>query len=295
MENSPKQAIVLNTLNSSESLMEYENFVGLKESGGYSHLQLIGLKKPDGALPCWYISNDERLAAKKLNSPYAEHIYNNQEYFLLYNRINDKYIEGFIGRNDRQLNFLNDVMERYTYLIDYYEKKKVYFTFDRINLYELVELFPNHPNPIRFMLKRLDSLKNIKQNQAFMIMPFHDKELDVFYINHVKDFLTSRLKINVYRADDFRNNDIIVDTIYQLIEESEFVIADTTKENKNSFYELGYASALGKEIITIQNKTIEQKLFFDRAHIRSILYDPADIPTFEFELQSTIESIRTKV
>lgn len=294
MQNPLKQAIVVNTLNNEETIMDYNDFNSLKKSQ-YSNLMFRQFKRPDGALPCIYVSDAERLQTKKSNRLYAENIFDNQEYFTLYNRIDNKFIEGFIGRDDYQLSYLNNVRSGLSYLIDYYGKKKVYFTFDRINLYELKEIYPNSPHPIRFILKRLDSAKNIKHNQAFMIMPFHDPVLEPFYLNHVKAFLERQLKITIYRADDFRSNDIIIDTIYRLIEESEFIIADTTKGNKNAFYELGYASALDKEIITIQNKTMEQNFFFDRAHIRSILYDPSDTKTFEFELRSTIESIRSRI
>jgi len=128
-----------------------------------------------------------------------------------------------------------------------------------------------------------------------MIMPFHKNDIGKFYFENIKPFLVDNMKIDIYRADDFKDNDIIVHTIYKLIEESEFIIADTTHENKNVFYEIGYASAIGKEIIIIQNRKTEQKLFFDRAHIRAIMYEPNDIETFHFELKSTIESIRDRI
>ena len=156
-----------------------------------------------------------------------------------------------------------------------------------------MEIIPE--NPLRFILKRIDDNKYFKKDQAFMIMPFHNPVLDKIYFDSIRPFLKDQLNITIYRADDFRDNDIIIETIYKLIEESEFIIADTTKENKNCFYELGYASAIGKEIIIIQNKTEEQKLFFDRAHIRAIMYDSDDVSTFQFDLKSTIESIRGRL
>jgi hypothetical protein len=56
--------------------------------------------------------------------------------------------------------------------------------------------------------------------------------LDKFYKTNIQGYLQERLAINIYRADDFRNNDIIINTIYALIEECEFVIADTALEKK---------------------------------------------------------------
>lgn len=247
---------------------------------------------PAGMYPCWYITEEEVARALKTGKPFAEYT-NTEDFFRITNRIDSNFIQGNLARRDKQYSFLDDVRFRYSYLIDYFERKKVYFTFDHINLYELLELFPSHPAPILFTLRRLDAHRIIKPNQAFMIMPFHQPELDDIYISHIKPFLKSELNMEICRADDFRTNDIIVDTIYRLIRESELIIADTTHANKNAFYELGYASALGKEIIMIQNKS-EQKLFFDRAHIRSIFYDSSDIPAFHFELKSTILAIKSK-
>ena len=179
------------------------------------------------------------------------------------------------------------------YFISYRERKKVYFTFDKIALYEVIEIIPE--NPLRLILRRVNDNKSFKNNQAFMIMPFHNESLDKLFFKNILPFLKDNLGITIYRADDFRDNDIIIETIHKVIEESEFIIAETTKDNKNSFYELGYASAMGKEIIMIQDKSEEQKLFFDRAHIRTIMYDINNIETFHFDLKSTIASIRNRL
>jgi hypothetical protein len=253
-------------------------------NGGFSGEKIL--------MPCWFITDSQRLQNRKDKKPYGD--YSTDDYFELINRIDNVFIEGYIKRRDRGYQYLKDITERLSYITDFYERKKVYFTFDRVTLYELMEIYPNDPRPLRFILKRLDYPKFLNVNQTFMIMPFHDETLDNFYFSNIKGFLKNKLNIEIYRADDFRSNDIIINTIYKLIEESEFIIADTTKENKNSFYELGYAAAMGKEIITIQNKQIEQKLFFDRAHIRAILYDPTDAVTFQFELESYIKSIRER-
>mgnify|MGYP000977998953 CR=1 FL=1 len=242
---------------------------------------------------CWFINEEERLQALKNGKPYDRP--HSVDYFELTNRIDDIFIEGHIVREeDIGARYVNDVRHRLTYLIDYQDKKKVYFTFDGISLYQLVEFFPGFPNPIKFMLKRLDELKNVKLGQAFMIMPFGYPELNDFYNSHIKSYLNGALNINIYRADDILDNDIIVDTIYKLIEQSEFLIAETTHANKNVFYELGYAAALQKEIITIQHQN-EQDLFFDRRHIRSIMYDENNIPTFHASLNATIQSIRARM
>jgi len=250
----------------------------------------IGYEYPKNVLPCWYVDEAERLESIKHQKQFCDH--NTSEYFYLANRIDNTFIEGYIGRADYESTFLERINSVLTYFDAYNKRKPIYFTFDKITLYQVVEILPE--NPLRFILKRIDNIKPFKKNQAFMIMPFRKKELGKLYFNQIKPFLKNNLQIEIVRADDFRDNDIIIQTIYTLIEESEFIIADTTFENKNSFYELGYASALGKEIITIQNRNAKQKLFFDRAHIRAILYDLNDMETFYFDLESTIKSIRAR-
>ena len=247
---------------------------------------------PSDVMPCHAINEEQRLIAIRNGKPFQT--YETNSYFRIKNRIDSRFIEGYICRKDRNFSYINNVYDPFTYLKDFLDRKKVFFTFDSITLYELVEWYPNHPHPLLFILKRMDA-KIYKSNQAFMIMPFHKIELDDFYASGIRLFLKEKLGINIHRADDFSDNDIIVETIYKLIEESEIIIADTTFDNKNTFYELGYAAAMGKEIITIQNKAIEQKLFFDRVHIRSIFYNLDTVSIFQEELEMTIRSIKERV
>jgi nucleoside 2-deoxyribosyltransferase len=251
-----------------------------------------GYERPDDILTCWYVTEKERISALKDKRPFSDSFVST-EYFKITKRIDTTFIEGHLGRSDDNMLFHDNYnFSKLIYYSAYKERKKVYFSFDKIALYEVMEIIPE--SPLRFILKRIDNNKSFVRNQAFMIMPFHNKDLDKIYFDSIRPFLKDTLAIDVYRADDFRDNDIIIETIHKLIEESEFIIAETTKDNKNSFYELGYASAIGKEIIIIQNKNEEQKLFFDRAHIRAIMYDPNDLETFQFDLKSTIASIRNR-
>ena len=291
MENPIKNIIVRNNRNNLLYSINKENYKSLNTQPGTDITVIEELEYPSDVLPCWYIDEKDKIDAIKNQKPFCES-HPKTHYFKISKRLDNSFIEGYLGRNDDELTFVENFNSIYSYFRDYNNRKKVYFTFHKISLYQVMEIFPE--KPLRFMLKRLDNLKSFKKNQAFMIMPFHNNELDKFYFDNIKPFLKSKFDIEIYRADDFRDNDIIVQTIYTLIEESEFIISDTTLENKNAFYELGYASAIGKEIITIQNKNEDQKLFFDRAHIRSVMYDQNDITTFQFDLESTIKSIRDR-
>lgn len=291
MDNPTKNIIIRNNQDKRETSITREGFKILKQQPANYFWVEIGYDNPQDVLPCWYISDKDRIDAIKNRKPFSES-YKASEYFKISKRIDSIHIEGFLGRYDQGYTFHDEMETQFTYFSDYKSRQKIYLTFDKISLYQVLEIFPE--KPLKFILKRIDNLKNFKANQAFMIMPFHKEDLDKFYFDHIKPYLKDSLNIDIYRADDFRDNDIIVQTIYNLIEESEFVIADTTLDNKNAFYELGYASAIGKEIITIQDKAAEQRLFFDRAHIRTILYDNSDIETFHFDLSATIKSIRDR-
>jgi hypothetical protein len=239
-----------------------------------------------------FIEENERINAIREKKPFK--VYNNKtsEYFRVTRRIDNQFIEGFLGRDDVPYDFHSDINTGYTYFDYYRQRKNIYFTFDKVSLFQVTEIFQE--NPLRFVLKRIDSQKAFIKNQAFMIMPFSIPDLDSFYKSHIHSFLKLKLQIEIYRADDFNDNDTIIETIHRMIEESEFIIADTTIANKNVFYEIGYASAMMKEIITIQDFSTEQKLFFDRSHIRAINYTLKEIEKFQFELQETIKSIRAR-
>lgn len=291
MENPIKNIFIRNTQDQRRTSLTKEGFRNLKLLPGGHFWVLDGFDNPQNVLPCWYVSEKDRIEAIKKQKPFCEQ-QNPYEYFKISKRIDSTHIEGYLGRYDQEYSFHDKQENQFTYFFDYQSRQKNYFTFDKVSLYQVLEIFPERP--LKFVLKRIDNLRSYKTNQAFMIMPFHNKALDKFYFEYIKPFLKEKLNVDIYRADDFRDNDIIVQTIYNLIEESEFIIGDITNENKNAFYELGYASALSKEIITIQDKRAEQRLFFDRAHIRTIMYDMDDVETFHFDLLATIRSIRDR-
>lgn len=253
---------------------------------------ILGWKVPKGTMPCWVLSDSDRILSIKEKKPFYD--YSPSCYFQITKRLDNNFIEGHLGHSSYHgERFHDNILTNYTYFSDYQNRKPVYFSFDRVSLYKLIEIMPN--TPLKFILKRVDSPKAIIPNQAFMIMPFKFEELNSFYKSYIKDYLKSELHIDIYRADDFNDNDIIIETIYNQIEQSEFIIADTSHPNKNVFFEFGYAAAKDKEIITIQNTEIEQNLFFDRVHIRAIFYSFDKIEAFQNQLKNTIIAIREKV
>ncbi|HEX8547732.1 MAG TPA: hypothetical protein VF691_12270 [Cytophagaceae bacterium] len=292
MENAKKMMIVKHHQKYDyHEVMKLHRFHELKSDPSNYFLYENGFVMPEGVTPCWYVNEMEKASSISQKKRFCDDFVTDI-YFRLDKRIDSDFLEGFIGSNRDEYSYYRELDPTVTFFTDYQNRRPIYFTLDKINLYKVMEIYPG--NPLKFILKRIDNLSSSKPNQAFMIMPFHTEELDVLYFQHIRSFLEKTFGMNIHRADDFRDNDVIVDTIYRSIEESEIIIADTTHDNKNAFYELGYASALGKEIITIQNLKA-QKLFFDRAHIRTIMYDLDDIESFQFNLEATIKSIRSRL
>lgn len=130
---------------------------------------ILGWKVPKGTLPCWVLSDSDRLLSIKENKPFYD--YSPSCYFQITQRLDNNFIEGHLGHSSYNgERFHENIINSYTYFGDYQNRKPVYFSFDRVTLYRLIEIIPN--NPLKLILKRVDSPKAIIPNQAFMIMPF---------------------------------------------------------------------------------------------------------------------------
>lgn len=244
------------------------------------------------AIPFHWVNERDKTTALNNNSVFSRYQYSDQ--FVLKQRIDSIYIEGFIAplNKNTSFRFLQSYETMFVPHADYKNRIPVYISFDNVSLYLLTGI--HYTNPTTFIFKKLELLRHTVKDSFFMIMPFRFKTLNDFYLKHIKAYLKSELNINVYRSDDFVGNDIIIETIHQQIEQAEIIIAEVSRCNKNVFYELGYASALGKEILMIQNKDIKISSFFDRDHIRCLRYSPKDHASFKQELKNNIIGIRSK-
>lgn len=260
---------------------------------------------PNGCYPFWTVSNEEY---RKIM--HGEYININPYCYLFFKPIETLDASNIIGNIGKLENldrkgFENEngivptipyLLETYpnswTFFNDYREQKDVYFTFDHISLWRLIHVLQS--KPIEIHLRKVERKRIVKKNAAFMIMPFRYPQLNSLYVG-IKDFLKSSMNIDLKRADEFLENDIVIETVYREIEQSEFLLADTTFENKNVFYEIGYAAALNKEIISIQDFCIAQNVYFDRAHIRHLNYHLNEIEKFYSDLKNTIIAIRSKI
>lgn len=183
-----------------------------------------------------------------------------------------------------------------TIFIDYFENRKdCYITFDGVSFHKIIDVQVMPNKELEIYLRRLTFSVYSEPNTAFMIMPFRSSKLNSFYKENIAGFLKEKLNIKTVRADDFTDNDIIVDTIYREIEKAEFIICEITDCNKNVFYEIGYAKGINKQLIFIARRGIKDLRFFDTAHMRRIDYDLENPVELQEKLKDTIETIRKKI
>jgi tetratricopeptide (TPR) repeat protein len=111
----------------------------------------------------------------------------------------------------------------------------------------------------------------MKPLNAFVIMPFADGFSDVYLVLQ-DSFTTSDLShISVLRADEIALPGRITDQILESIGNCDLVIADITGNNPNVMFELGYARALNKPTIIVNQDIAAAP--FDIAEMRQIVYD----------------------
>jgi hypothetical protein len=83
---------------------------------------------------------------------------------------------------------------------------------------------------------------------------------------------------HAFKVDqDFNARQRIVPSIFSSIRRSAFIIADLTEPRPNVYYELGYAQALGKDILTTAQKGTD------------LPFDVFDVPAHFWDSQYALE------
>lgn len=141
----------------------------------------------------------------------------------------------------------------------------------------------------------------MERKKCFMVCPI-DKEGSDARINSddllnflINPVLTEK-GYEVIRADKILDNDIITDSILDMLRKADLVIADLTDKNPNVFYELGYRAALNLPIIQII--TEGQTIPFDVSGIRTHFYNIHDLrkaDSFRSNLKVIIDKIESRV
>ncbi|MBF0345526.1 MAG: response regulator [Nitrospirae bacterium] len=94
--------------------------------------------------------------------------------------------------------------------------------------------------------------KELTKKYIFVCMPFHLDFYDI-YDSGIKPTV-EKIGFKCERADNIHYNSGIIEKVYSKIKSAHMIIADITGQNPNVFYEVGYAHALGKEVILITKK-----------------------------------------
>ncbi len=89
---------------------------------------------------------------------------------------------------------------------------------------------------------------------AFVIMQFSPPFEHLF--NEVIKPVAEECRIRAEKADEILGPGMIIADITRRLQEADIVIADTTPQNPNVFYELGYAHAIGKPTIVLAEKGV---------------------------------------
>lgn len=109
-------------------------------------------------------------------------------------------------------------------------------------------------------------------SSVFVIMPFGTEWSAGVYdlIKRAAESLRPELDVLVYRADEISRPGKITDQIVHAIRESNAIIADITGDNPNVMWELGYAQALDKAAVILNQSVHEAP--FDLRDWRQLVY-----------------------
>ena len=104
---------------------------------------------------------------------------------------------------------------------------------------------------------------------VFVLMPF-DPEFDDIYQLGIKPACND---VGAYaeRIDDQIYQESILARIYNQIAKADVIVADMSGRNPNVFYEVGYAHALGKQVVLLTHRA--EDIPFDLKHYPHIVYE----------------------
>jgi len=123
------------------------------------------------------------------------------------------------------------------------------------------------------------------ENYCFVIQPFDD----VYNKRYEDTFQPAVEKAGLlsYRVDKDPSVRNIIGEIEKKIREAQICFADISEDKPNVWYELGYATAIGKDVVMVCDRKRE-KLPFD-INQRSVIFYDADAPRDFVQLETQIE------
>jgi hypothetical protein len=129
------------------------------------------------------------------------------------------------------------------------------------------------------------------EKYCFIIQPFegvYDKRFEDIYRIAIE-----KTGLKAYRVDKDSSVKIIISEIEKKIRGSELCFADISEDKPNVWYELGYATANGKDVILVCDKKKRERLPFDINQRSVIFYNtgaPSDFSLLEAQIIEKIEA-----
>ena len=177
------------------------------------------------------------------------------------------FVEHAIDRDIRPITNAEIFQRRVSYSMPHlFEFSRNHWAVKDADLYRLLltHSYPTRQIPKVFLIPEKDP---VQPNLLSVMMPF-DASFNAVYAA-IRDYAET-VALRCKRADDIWQNDILIQDVVSLIDQSRFVICDCSNRNANVFYEAGIAHTLGRDVILItQNK---EDIPFDLRHLRYIPY-----------------------
>lgn len=138
-------------------------------------------------------------------------------------------------------------------------------------------------------------------NQAFVIMPIGNPEMDKIYNEVYVPVLEKKCGLKVKRIDKHNTGGLLKSEIVSYIRDSIIIIADLTHERPNCYLEVGYAMGLEKyqHLILVVREDHNPdspnyngsgpKIHFDLIGYNILFWDPDNLVEFESQLERTIK------
>lgn len=147
-------------------------------------------------------------------------------------------------------------------------------------------------------LKGIRKYVELKENKissktVFMAMDYGNNSVDKFVNNGIRPIIEKLgLNLHILRSEGLRAG-ILDDHLRVDVRSSKFLIADVTTQNKNVYWEAGFAEGLGKKVIfTCSDETFETsiKSVFNINHIRAVKWNTSKYSDATDELSSIIKN-----
>lgn len=136
----------------------------------------------------------------------------------------------------------------------------------------------------------------MEKDYCFVIQPFNDT-----FNKRYKDIYSPAIidaGLKPYRVDKDPSVDVIIEEIERKIKESSLCLADISLDNPNVWYELGYALALGKNVVMICSNDRNGKFPFDIQHRNIIQYNSdstSDYEALKSKITQKVSTILTSI